>query len=345
MKRIVLGKTGIEAVRFGFGGIPIQRVDERQAVEVVLYALEKGMDFIDTSRMYTTSENRIGKALKETDKKAFVATKSFSRSADGIQKDIETSLRELQLDTIDLYQCHAVGNMEEYRQVTGPDGALSGLMKAKEQGIIGHIGITSHSLDLLERVVDDGLFETIMVCFSFLEPAAAEKVIPKARGKQIGIIAMKPLSGGVIGAPEAALKWIFSCPDILVIAGVEEKALIDQNWKIFQGSYTLTGEERRKIREIEREFDRKFCRRCDYCLPCTVGIQIQFALGVRSMVGRMGQGILQQPMFRDIWEKAASCTECGDCMERCPYDLPIPDMIRENLDWVNELIKRSSLQS
>jgi predicted aldo/keto reductase-like oxidoreductase len=337
MRRMALGNTGIEAVRFGFGGIPIQRVDERQAVEVVLYALEKGMDFIDTSRMYTTSETRIGKALEETDKKPVLATKSFKRTADGIRKDIEISLKELRRDFIDLYQCHAISNEEEYRQVKAPDGALAGLQKARDEGIIGHIGVTSHSLDLLEKVVDDGLFETIMVCYSFLEPAAGEKVIPKAREKGIGIIAMKPLSGGVIESPEAAFKWVFSRPDILVIAGVEEKAYIDRNWEIFQGSWDLTGEDERKIREISSEFDKKFCRRCDYCLPCPEGIPIQFALGVRSMVRRMGPGVLTQPMFKAIREKAANCTGCGDCMQRCPYSLPIPDMIRENIDWVESL--------
>jgi len=275
--------------------------------------------------------------LKETDKKVAVATKSFNRSADGIQKDIETSLKELQLDYIDLYQCHAISNEEEYRSVTAPDGAFSGMIKAKEQGLIGHIGITGHSLDLLEKVLDDGLFETIMICFSFLEPAAKEKVIPKAREKQVGIIAMKPFSGGVIEAPDVALKWVLSFPDILVIAGVEEKKLIDQNWEIFQGSYDMTDEERQKLQEISKEFDNKFCRRCDYCQPCTAEIPIQFALGVRSMVKRMGPGILQSPMFKNIWEKAVDCTECCECMERCPYDLPIPYMIKENLNWVEEL--------
>ncbi|MEJ2245417.1 MAG: aldo/keto reductase [Acidobacteriota bacterium] len=264
MKRIILGKTGIEAVRFGFGGIPIQRVSEKQAVEVVKYALKKGMDFVDTSRMYTTSENRIGRALKEINKKVTLATKSFSRSSDGIQKDIETSLKELQTDYIDLYQCHAVGNEEEYRQVTSSNGALQGLQKA--------------------------------------------------------------------------FKWVFSCPDILVLAGVEEKSYIDQNWEIFLNDWVLTDEDEKKIGEIRKEFDRKFCRRCDYCLPCTVEIPIQFALGVRSMVKRMGPGILKQPMFQVIREKAVNCTECGDCMERCPYGLPIPDMIKENLEWIDDLM-------
>ena len=337
MKRITLGNTGMEVVRLGFGGIPIQRIKETQAVEVVLHALEKGIDFIDTSRMYTTSESRIGKALKETDKKVIVATKSFSRSADGIQKDIETSLKELQLDYIDLYQCHGISTEEEYRLVTSREGALSGLHKAREQGLIGHIGITGHNLDFLEKVLDDDLFETIMICFSFLEPAAKERVIPKALEKHVGIIAMKPFSGGVIESPEVALKWALSFPDILVLVGVEEKGLIDQNWKIFQGGYGMTDRERQELQRISKEFDKRFCRRCDYCQPCPVEIPIQFALGMRSLVKRMGPAMLQSPMFQKIWEKALNCTECGDCMERCPYDLPIPDMIKDNINWVTEL--------
>lgn len=336
MKRIILGNTGIEAVRLGFGGIPIQRLDEAEAVKVVSYALEKGMDFIDTSRVYTTSETRIGKALKETGKKVAVATKSFNRTADGIQKDIEISLRELQLDYIDVYQCHGISNEEEYGQITSREGAVSGLIKAKEQGLIGHLGITSHSLDLLEKILDDDVFETIMVCFSFLEPAAGEKVIPKALEKGVGILAMKPFSGGVIEAPEAALKWALSFQDILVLAGVEDKGLIDQNWKVFQGSYEMTNEENQAIQAITREFDKKFCRRCDYCLPCPEEIPIQFVLGMRSLMKRMGSGALQTPLFKNMLEKAAGCSECGDCMEKCPYELPIPDMIKSNLEWINE---------
>ncbi len=338
MERMILGKTGIEAVRLGFGGIPIQRVGETQAIEAVLYSLEKGMDFIDTSRMYTNSETRIGKALKQVNKKVTVATKSFARSADGIQKDIEISLKELQLEYIDLYQCHGISSKEEYRLITAPDGALSGLQKAKEQGVIGHIGVTGHNLDLLEKIVEDDLFETIMVCFSFLEPAAKEKVIPKARQKQTGIIAMKPFSGGVIEAPEIALKWVLSFPDILALAGVEEKKLIDQNWKAFLQDYGITDEEKQTIDRISQEYDKKFCRRCDYCLPCPAQIPIQFILGGRSFIKRMGPAILQNPMFGKMWENAANCTECGECMTRCPYELPIPEMIKDNLKWMKQYL-------
>ena len=336
MRRMILGKTGIETVRLGFGGIPIQRVSESEAVKIILYCLAKGMDFIDTSRMYTTSETRIGKALKETGKKVAVATKSFARSADGIRRDVETSLKELQRDSIELYQCHGISSLDEYRTVTSPGGAMYGLLKAKEQGLIGHIGITSHSLDLLDKVLDDGLFETIMVCLSFLEPAAKDRILPKARDKNVGVIAMKPFSGGVIEAPEIALKWVLSFPEVLVIAGVEYKELIDQNWNTFLGEYSMSDADELKIKEISGKFDKNFCRRCDYCQPCPSEIPIQFVLGLRSMVKRAGNALLETPMGKNMLEKAVNCTECGDCMDRCPYGLPIPDMIKENLAWMHE---------
>jgi uncharacterized protein len=339
MKKIVLGNTGIEVTRLGFGGIPIQRVDENQAVDAVLHAINKGIDFFDTSRMYSTSEARIGKALKQTNKKIVLATKSMNRFADGIQKDIEVSLKNLQRDYIDIYQCHAVSSNDEYERVTRPGGALEGLRKAKEQGLIGHIGVTSHSLDLLEKIIDDGLFETIMVCLSFLEPAAKERIVPKAKAKGIGLLAMKPFSGGVIEAPEVALKWVLAIPDILVLAGVEDKKLIDQNWRIFEGSYRLSDEEQKRLDAIAKEYDKKFCRRCDYCLPCTAGIHIQMVMGMKSFIKRLGPQALKNMLILSLMKKAAECTGCGECMTRCPYSLPIPDMIKENLAWVEEYKK------
>ena len=209
MKQITLGRTGLKVNKLGFGGIPIQRVDEAQAVETVRYVVEQGIDFIDTSRLYTTSETRIGMALKQTDTPVTLATKSKDRTASGVRTDIEKSLKELQKDYIDIYQCHFVKE-EEYPDIISKGGALEGMQKARDEGLIGHTGITSHSLGVLERVVDDGLFDTIMVCFSFMENGALEAVIPKALSKNIGVIAMKPLSGGVIDHPKPALKYALS---------------------------------------------------------------------------------------------------------------------------------------
>jgi len=336
MKRIILGKTGLEVNRLGFGGIPIQRVDEDQAVETVRHAVEKGIDFIDTARGYSTSERRIGLALQKTDKRVVIASKSHNRTSDGIRSDLETSLKELQRDRIDLYQCHFVQDQQAYQKIISPGGALEGLRMAKEEGLIAHIGFTCHSLDLLDRVIEDGLFETIMLCFSFLEPAAREKIIPKAIKRQIGVIAMKPFSGGFIENPRLALKYVLSCPGIVVIPGIEEKTLIDENWEIAQADHALSDAEKREIEDIRLHHDKTFCRRCDYCQPCTEDISIQHVLGIRSMVKRLGKEALSRGMLKEAVEKARHCSECGECMTRCPYQLPIPDLIKTNLSWVDD---------
>ena len=339
MQRIMIGNTGLEVNRFGFGGIPIQRVSESQAVETVLYALEKGVDFVDTARNYTTSERRIGMALKQIDKRVVLATKSQGKTANELRADLETSLKELQQEYIDLYQCHFVGTDEAYQQVISPGGALEGMLRAKEEGLIGHIGITSHNLDLLERVVDDGLFETIMACFSFLEPRAQEKVIPQALAKNIGVIAMKSFSGGVIDTPSLALKYVLQQPGVVIIPGVESKELFDQNWNVYRSSHELDDAEIKGIEEIRNLYDKNFCRRCDYCQPCSEDIPIQLILGVRSALKRFGKSFLKEGWPREAISKARNCSECGECLERCPYQLPIPDLIKENLAWVDEKLK------
>ncbi len=339
MEQMVIGKTGLKVKRLGLGGIPIQRVSEIQAVETVLYAIEKGVDFIDTSRAYTTSEKRIGLALQQTAKKVVLASKSPHKTAEGARADLETSLKELQRDYIELYQCHFVKDAAEYQKVISPQGAFAGLMKAKEEGLIGHIGITSHNLDVLDLALDGGLFETIMVCFSFLEPLAGEKIIPKAMRKHVGVIAMKPFSGGVIDNARLALKYALSQPEVLVIAGVEHKGLFEENWAIFENHGELSDEEKGQIAKIREAYGKVFCRRCDYCQPCPEEIPIQLVLGIRSMVKRMGKTILQKGRHREGIDKARNCLACEECMPRCPYQLPIPKLISENLQWVDEQIK------
>ena len=334
--KVVLGKTGMEVKRLGFGGIPIQRVDERQAVETVIHAIQRGVDFIDTSRAYTTSERRIGMALRESGKEVILATKSLEQSADAVRRDVEISLQELGREKIEIYQCHFVKDFEAYHRVTSRGGALEGLLKAREEGLIEHVGITSHNLDVLERAIDDGLFETIMVCYSFLEPKAEKTVIPRALAGDIGVIVMKPFSGGVIDNARLAIKYALALRGTVVIPGVENREIFDENWEIFLGNLTLDRKERQQIEAIQSEFDKQFCRRCDYCQPCPEGISIQHILGIKSIVKRMGSECLYGGWIKDGIDAARNCTGCGACMERCPYELPIPELIRANLEWVED---------
>lgn len=244
-------------------------------------------------------------------------------------------MNNLQRDHIELYQCHFVKDEEDYQRILAKGGALEGMLRAMDEGLIGHIGITSHSLDLLERILDDDIFEAIMVCFSFLEPAAREKVIPKALQKNAGVIAMKSFSGGVLDNPELALKYVLSCPGVVIIPGVETGELFDRNWRVFNGSYQLNIEEKDAIEEIRRRYDKMFCRRCDYCQPCSEEVPIQSILGIRFALKRFGEAFLKTDWFREAVEKARLCAECGECVDRCPYDLPIPELIKKNLEWLD----------
>ncbi|MGD9365813.1 MAG: aldo/keto reductase [Desulfobacteraceae bacterium] len=339
-QRIILGKTGLEVNRLGLGGIPIQRVDENEAVNTVRHAVECGVDFIDTARAYTTSEEVIGKALVQTSKQVVIATKSHARAADEIRKDIDISLKNLRREYIDIYQCHFVKDEQDYQNIIGRGGALEGMRRARDEGLVGHIGFSTHSLDLADRILDDDVFETVMVCFSFLEPKAKKKVIPKAIEKNVAVITMKPFSGGAIDNASLSLKYVLSQPGIVAIPGVETQDLFDENWAVFSGNYQLNAADRQAIEEIRSRYDKSFCRRCDYCQPCTEDIPIQIVLGIRYAVKRFGDGFLLTGWGKDAVDKARQCTECGECMTRCPYELPIPELIKANLKWVDETLKR-----
>jgi predicted aldo/keto reductase-like oxidoreductase len=340
MESMTLGKTGLRTQRLGFGGIPIQRLPQEEAVKVVLHAIEAGIDFIDTSRMYGPSEQMIGLALRKTSKTPIIASKTPKKTADEARAELETSLITLGLDYIDLYQCHFVRDAEDYKGIIGPGGALEGLRQARDEGLIGHIGLTAHSLELLHQVVDDGEFETIMTCFGILEPKSRESLIPKALEKNIGVMAMKPFAGGMIDRAELALKFTLSQPGVLVLAGVDDISLFDQNWQIFNsGDWELTPQELQEIDDLQKRFEKNFCRRCDYCQPCPEEIPIQMVLGLPSMVKRMGAGLAQKEHVQDWLSKAKGCQKCGECESRCPYDLPIMELLEERIDWLEGLLE------
>jgi uncharacterized protein len=378
MERMILGRTGLDVCRLGFGGIPIQRVSEAEAVATVRHVIEAGVDFIDTSRAYTTSERRIGLALKELaemdgrpivdgrgpapgappaggddgaaagsagagsaaapGRRVVIASRTWAQTADGLRGSLETSLQELGRDYLDIYECHAVQTHEAYEKVIGPGGALEALRQARDEGLIGHIGITSHNLEVLDRSLDDGLFDTLLVCFSFLEPKARDAIIPKALERNVGVRAMKVFSGGVIEEPRLSLQWALAEPGVLLLVGLEHSELFDEDWREFREGGPLTPAEQDRVAELQRTFDKAVCRRCDYCQPCPQEIQIQVVLGAKSMAKRMGMQLVQNSPFWATLNRGRECTECGECMTRCPYGLPIPDLIAANLRWLDERV-------
>jgi predicted aldo/keto reductase-like oxidoreductase len=339
MEKVRLGRTNLKVTRLGWGGIPIQRVEESQAVSVVRAVVDMGVDLLDTARGYTNSEHRIGLALKRTDKPITLSSKSPVRT-DKIYDQVHESLKQLQVKKIHIYHLHNVSKFEDYEKVMGPGGAYEGLKRARDERLIDHIGLTSHSLDVLERVLEENHFEVVMTCYSFLEPEAAKKVLPLARAKDVGVLTMKPFSGGVIEEAGPALRFVLSTPGVVPIPGSETGERAQENWRVFSGSlphHKPTEEDQARIKLLREEFNRQFCRRCDYCQPCSQNINIQMAMGIKSIVKRFPHEELG--WIKDIIEKARNCTECGDCLPRCPYQLPIPELIKKNLAWYDSLKK------
>ena len=336
MEKVRLGKTNLIVTKLGWGGIPIQRVGEREAVSVIRAVADMGVDLLDTARAYTNSEHRIGLALQRIDKPIILSSKSIVRSTK-IYDDVHESLKQMKVRKVNIYHLHGVSSFEDYEKVTAPGGAYEGLKRARDEGLIDHIGMTSHNLDVLERAIEDGHFEVVMVCYSFLEPKAALKVLPLAKEKDIGVLAMKPFSGGVIEEAGPALRFVLSTPNIVSIPGSETLEKANENWRIFTEGYSLTDQDVERMEAIKREFDHQFCRRCDYCQPCTEKIHIQFAVGLKTLFKRMGPHAQELGWVKDLIEKARKCSECGDCLPRCPYQLPIPYLIKENLFWYDSM--------
>jgi predicted aldo/keto reductase-like oxidoreductase len=334
MQKIRLGRTNLIITRLGWGGIPIQRVNEGEGVSVIQAVIEMGVDLLDTARAYTDSEHKIGLALQRVNRPVILSTKSHERT-EKIYDEVHESLRQLNVKKVNIYHLHNISTFDDYEKVMAPGGAYHGLIRAQKEGLIDHIGITSHNLNVLERAVKDGYYDVIMACYSFLEPDAASKVFPLARAKDVGILAMKSFSGGVIEEAGPALRFVLSTPDIVPIPGSETIEKAQENWKIFVEGKSLTEQDRERIDILMKEFSQSFCRRCDYCQPCTEKISIQLVLGLKSIFKRFGPKADELDWIKNIIKQARNCSECGDCLPRCPYQLPIPYMIKENLEWLD----------
>lgn len=336
MEKTRLGRTNLNVTRLGWGSIPLQRANDEEAMSVVKAVIDMGVDFIDTARAYTTSEKRIGLVLEKSKKPIVISSKSMVRT-EKIYDDVHTSLENLKVKKINIYNFHNVSNFNDYNTIMVPGGAYSGLMRAKEHGLIDHIGITSHNLKVLKKAIEDNFFDVIMTCYSFLEPDAAERIFPKARAKDIGIIAMKSFSGGVIEEAGPALRYVLQAKDIVPIPGSESVEKARNNWEIFTGSREITSEDTEYMDSVRKKTEKVFCRRCDYCLPCSEGISIQYAVGLKQAFNRFGPGA---KWLLESFDKARNCSGCGQCMERCPYGLQIPEIIKENLAWLDEQLKK-----
>lgn len=345
VKEKILGRTDLRVKTLGFGGIPIQRVSEKEAVEVVRRCYELGMNYFDTARAYSVSEERIGKALEDVRGDVYLATKSGKRTAEGIEEELETSLKNLRTNYIDVYQLHNISYQEQWEQVRAPNGAMEAVEKAKEEGKIRHISVTSHSPELSIELVKSGLFETLMIPYNYLTPKPADELLPLCKKLNVGTIIMKPFGGGAFSNANTALKYVFNNPDVdIVIPGVMRVEEIEENFKIWQGDLTLTSEEKELIEKDREELGNQFCRACNYCQPCPQDIPISYLLRAeKQMLRRMGWSDSRAESIANAIEKGRTCIECGVCEERCPYELPIRELLPVMMDSLEKHLENRTI--
>lgn len=326
MRERRLGKTNLMVSEIGFGGIPIQRVSQEVSTEIIHACHKAGVRFIDTARGYSNSEELIGNALKGIRKDFILATKSPAKDYDSMKKDIETSLKMLQTDYIDLYQCHFVRNRDMYDQLMNT-GGYQALVEAKAEGKIGHIGITSHSADFLLTVVEEGKFETVQFPYNLLE-TQGEQLFELCKKLDIGVIAMKPAAGGAIPNVPLSLKFILNNPALCVaIPGMDGLEQVGVNAGVGSERLMITPAEQAEIEKIRTNMASGFCRRCGYCLPCPQGIDIPNQFLLEGYLSRYDLPDWAYVRYDAQVKNASDCVHCGVCETRCPYDLPIRDML------------------
>jgi predicted aldo/keto reductase-like oxidoreductase len=333
MDKIRLGRTGLMVSRLGFGGIPIQRDTEDEAVAVVRRCLDLGITYIDTANGYTTSEERIGKAVAGRRDRVVIATKSGGRTREDLEKHLALSLQRLQTDYIDIYQFHGVNNAQHLEAILAPNGLLSLVEDAKRAGKVRHIGITCHQMDIAKQAIASDKFETMMFPFNFITDEAATELLPLARQHDVGFIVMKPLAGGMLDNARICFQYLFQFPDILPIPGIEKVGEIEEIVDILEKSPMMTEAERAEMTRYKQELGHRFCHRCDYCQPCTMKIPISTVLTSASFAKRLPEERFFGDMVAKAMDAAANCADCGECEERCPYRLPIREMLDEQVQW------------
>jgi len=339
MKSVRLGKTGILVSELGFGGIPITRLDFNEAVSLVGYCFDQGITFFDTANAYGDSERKIGSALQDVRDQVTLATKTLVRDAAGAMRHIEESLERLRTDHIDLYQLHNISNHEALKEVLDSGGAYQALVQARDEGKIGHIGFSSHNLDIAVRACRMGLFATVQIPFNLIEQDPAEKLLPVARQHDMGVIAMKPLGGGLLNRADLCFGFLQQYDDVVPIPGMESRREVEENLQYYSAPRALSQQDWAETEKIRSEVGARFCHRCQYCQPCPEGVEIWRVLLFKAQAKRFPPEMAIK-MGMEPMKMAENCVQCGECEAKCPYELPVPELIAESLDYYRQFCEQ-----
>ncbi|MBR6501721.1 MAG: aldo/keto reductase [Firmicutes bacterium] len=329
MRTVTLGSTGITVPKNAFGALPIQRIDKDAAAAILRKAYDEGVRFFDTARAYSDSEEKIGYALSDVRDEIYIASKTMAKNAEGFWKDLETTLTNLKTDHVDILQFH---NPPFCPKPGDESGLYDAALEAKAQGKIRHIGITNHRINVAKEAIESGLYETLQFPFSYLA-TDEEKELPKlCKEKNMGFIAMKGLSGGLLTNAKACYAFMCEYDNVLPIWGVQRMEELEQFLACGKEEPELT-EDLRHVIQVDRDMlSGSFCRGCGYCLPCPAGIEIPNAARMYLMVRRAPVEAYTTPEWKEKMKKIENCIGCNHCKNHCPYGLDTPNLLKENLE-------------
>lgn len=334
-KTVILGSTGIKSGKNAFGALPVQRDSKEDAIRLLRRAYESGFTFFDTARAYTDSEEKIGLALSDVRDRITIATKTHSTDPDGFRTDLQTSLKMLKTDYIDIYQFH------QYTYVPKPGdktGMYECMLEAKKEGKIRHIGITTHKIDVAEEAVKSGLYETLQFPLSYLSSERDKKLPTLCKEHNVGLICMKALSGGLITNAKAAYAFLDRYENALPIWGIQKESELDEFISFMTDAPEMTKELSEVIENDIKELSGDFCRGCGYCTPCPAGITIYQCARMIQLIRRSPSAQHLSEQSRQMMFKIEDCLHCNRCVKKCPYNLPIPTLLKKNLEDYKKIL-------
>ena len=328
MEMIRLGRTGLTVSKNGFGALPVQRVGMEEACRILRRAYEGGINYFDTARFYTDSEEKIGQALGDVRGKIIISTKTMATTVEGFWKDLETSLSLLKTDYVDIYQFHNPAFCPKPGDGTG---LYEAMLEAKAKGMIRHIGFTNHRLAVAEEAVRSGLYDTLQFPFSYLASEKEEALVRLCDELDVGFICMKALAGGLITRSDVAYAYLAQYP-VAPIWGIQRMSELEEFLSYNDNPPTLTEERLAYIEAERRELAGDFCRGCGYCMPCPVGIEINNCARMSLLLRRSPAALQLTPAVQAKMKKIEDCLDCGQCKAKCPYGLDTPNLLRRNYE-------------
>lgn len=340
MVQVRLGKTEIVVDKNGFGALPIQRVSEDTAEKLLLRAYEGGMRFFDTARFYTDSEKKMGQAFKGMREKVYIATKTAAVTPEAFWKDLNTSLENLQTDYIDLYQFH---NPSFCPKPGDGSGVYEAMLEAKEKGMVRHIGITNHRLAVAKEAIESGLYETLQFPFCYLASEKELELVEMCKEADMGFIAMKALSGGLITNSAAAYAYLAQYDNVLPIWGVQRMHELEEFLSYIKNPPMMTEELKKIIDDDRAELAGEFCRGCGYCMPCPVGIEINNCARMSLLLRRSPAQLQLTEEVQEKMKLIEKCLHCGKCASKCPYGLDTPALLQRNYEDYKKVLQDRSM--